>query len=141
MKRITPILVLILILGVMGISGCIGSDSNSSTQGSSNSPQGDSNSSYSTPASTTPAPITLSGTGQEATKTFHLSGGLTRFEMTHNGDSNFIIHLMDTNGNTVEYVVNEIGAYSGSQAFNVMEGDYILNVDADGSWTVKIIQS
>lgn len=91
-------------------------------------------------ADTTSQPIVLSGKGQEATKTFHLNGGLTRFEMTHNGNSNFIVHLMDTNGNVQEYVVNEIGAYNGSQAFNVPEGDYLLNVEADGSWTVKITQ-
>ncbi len=97
---------------------------------------------YNNTQSTTTAsqPIILSGKGQEATKTFHLSGELTRFEMTHNGNSNFIIELMDTDGNTQELVVNEIGKYNGSQAFNVPEGDYILNINADGSWTVKIIQ-
>ena len=68
--------------------------------------------------------------------------GLLGFKMTHNGNSNFIVHLLDANtGQTVEYVANEIGNYSGSQAYSVTDGKYLLNVDADGSWTVTITQS
>lgn len=86
-------------------------------------------------------PITLSGTGQEATQSFHLNGGLTRFNMTYNGGHNFIIHLMNTvDGSTQEYLVNEIGNFNGSRAFNVPAGDYILDVQASGPWKVIITQ-
>src|SRR3712207_8440534 len=42
---------------------------------------------------------------------FELSGGLHRVEMTHQGDANFIVDLLDENGASVVPMglVNEIG--------------------------------
>lgn len=88
-----------------------------------------------------PEPLEFSGTGPQATEPFELSAGLARFEMTHQGESNFIVELLDEEGNEVGMfsLVNEIGPYDGSQAVQIPEdGTYLLNVDADGAWTIRV---
>jgi hypothetical protein len=90
-----------------------------------------------------PEPETLefSGTGAQATEQFDLSAGLARFEATHQGESNFWIDLLDVEGNQLDTVVNDIGPVDASQAIQVPEdGTYLLNVEADGSWTIRVQQ-
>lgn len=85
------------------------------------------------------APINLSGTGQQATSKFHLTKGLKIFKMTHDGSGNFAIWLIDSNGNKVYLLVNEIGSFNGSKAEQIrLEGDYLLDIAANGNWTVTI---
>jgi len=85
--------------------------------------------------------IELSGSGQEATKDFNLEGGLSVFTMTHTGGSNFIVELLDENGNTIDLLVNEIGTFDGKKAVGIKKsGKYLLDISAGGSWTVKIDQ-
>jgi hypothetical protein len=84
------------------------------------------------------APITLTGKGQQASKPFYLSGGLTTFKMTHDGSSNFAIWLMDAKGNKQELLVNEIGSFDGSKAVGVKTGVYLLDISADGNWKVDV---
>ena len=89
----------------------------------------------------TPEPITLSGTGQEATSKFSLEKGLTTFRMTHSGDRNFIVWLLDDNGNKIEILVNKIGEFDGSKAVGIKNGgNYILDISADGRWAITIEQ-
>jgi len=88
-----------------------------------------------------PSPITLSGTGQQASKKFSLESGLSIFKMTHTGTSNFAVILMDSDGQRVELLVNDIGKFDGSKAVGIAKkGEYILDVSADGKWTVTIEQ-
>jgi len=139
LKRIILSLVLILVLAVVGISGCTNTNNGNNSQGnSSNTTQG--NSSYSSAPIINSSPLTLSGNGRGSTPVFHVNGGMINFEMTHNGKQNFVIHLMNTNGTIQDYVTSKVGKYNGSQALNVPKGDYILDVYADGSWTVKVSQ-
>ena len=49
--------------------------------------------------------------------------------------------LLDKDGNNVELVVNEIGRYQGKTFFLIPEGDYLLEVKADGNWTIQVDQS
>ena len=56
-----------------------------------------------------PAPIELAGTGQQASNKFILESGLSVFTMAHAGSSNFIVTLMDSEGQIIELLVNEIG--------------------------------
>ena len=95
-----------------------------------------------TPTATpTPTPIVLSGNGQEATSIFQLMDGLAIFRMKHDGDSNFIIWLLDGTGNPVDLLVNEIGGFNGSTAIGIEEaGSYLLDVNGDGNWNVTIEQ-
>lgn len=86
-----------------------------------------------------PEPIRLSGRGQQASSQFHLNQGLTVFKMTHDGRSNFNITLLDSQGQRVDLLVNEIGSFDGSKAVGISQpGTYILDISADGNWTVTI---
>lgn len=97
-----------------------------------------------TPATTTtkpvPVPIELQGRGKTATEPFAIAGGLAIFRTTHTGSSNFIVKLSNTQGVTVEFLVNAIGAYEGSTARSVPAGQYLLNIEASGTWSIKINQ-
>jgi hypothetical protein len=52
----------------------------------------------------------------------------------HDGSANFIVHQFCTNGAT-NYLVNEIGAYSGKKV--VSAGTCLYEVIADGNWSIK----
>jgi hypothetical protein len=87
------------------------------------------------------APVSFSGMGKQVSPFFTLKPGLTIFKMTHDGERNFIVHLLDSKGNVVEYLVNEIGKFNGSKAMGTQEGGtYILDIDADGDWKIDISQ-
>lgn len=62
------------------------------------------------------------------------------FQLTHNGRSHFGVWLKDSKGQDVELLANEIGSFNGSKAVGVSTGEYILDVSADGNWTVNITQ-
>ena len=94
------------------------------------------------PPSPTPAPqpvsLEFSGRGDEATQLFRLDTGLMRCNYTHVGESNFIVWLLDSQGNMVAGVANEIGSCEGSSAESIRSnGDYLLAVTADGDWTFR----
>jgi hypothetical protein len=59
-----------------------------------------------------------------------------------NGDSNFIVHLIDANtGRTVDFLANEIGPANLSTIENIRaNGVFVLEIDADGDWNVTIQQ-
>ena len=82
--------------------------------------------------------ITLSGTGQQASSPFNLQSGLAVFSMTHNGSSTFIIDLLDSQGQETELLVAKIGSFNGSKAVNVSSGVFVMDISADGEWSVTI---
>lgn len=91
------------------------------------------------PTATPFTPIILSGRGQKATDLFYLPQGLVRFEMTHDGKSNFGIWLMDDQGRKKELLVNEIGIFEGSRAVRIdKSGQYLLDISADSNWKITI---
>jgi hypothetical protein len=89
-----------------------------------------------------PEPIDFSGTGSQDTKPFKLSAGLARVEMAHQGESNFIVTLLDDKGDSVgPSLVNVIGPFYGSQEVQIREdGTYRLEVFAEprGTWTIRV---
>lgn len=87
-----------------------------------------------------PEPITFSGRGDHATEAFELESGLVRLQAEHQGSSNFAVKLLDGSGGLQELPVNEIGSYSGSRAFSVRSGTYLLDITASGPWTIEITQ-
>jgi hypothetical protein len=130
---------LVVVLVIVGV--LIGCQNTSSTR-SDSSKQADtsSQSAQSSSPAKEPAPINLSGNGQTATDTFNLDSGLAIFRMTHQGQHNFIVHLVDKNGKDVGgSLANDIGPFNGSKAIQVPRDDiYLLNVQADGSWTIQV---
>lgn len=86
-------------------------------------------------------PIKLTGRGDRATKKFNLEEGLAFWKITHNGRSNFKVHLLDEKGDEVDLPVNQIGRYDGIQAGNIRRaGSYRLQVNADGAWAIEVEQ-
>jgi hypothetical protein len=73
----------------------------------------------------------LSGSGD----TILLYRGSSTLTSTHNGSSNFIIWGYRSNGELHDLIVNEIGSYSGTDL--VASGTSILDIQADGAWTLK----
>lgn len=85
--------------------------------------------------------LSLSGSGQQATSKFTLEDGFVIIKSTHNGSRNFIMQLLDENGNQIELITNTIGGYEGSQVYPISAGTYQYNVNADGAWTIEMSQS
>ncbi len=83
----------------------------------------------------------LTGTGKKAPPPVMLTSGLITFHLTHGGKSNFIVHLLDSNANLVEGLVNVIGVFDGGTAVRIpKDGQYLFNVEADGPWTIAMLQ-
>lgn len=55
----------------------------------------------------------------------------------HRGESNFIVNLLAPDGSGEENLFNEIGIFSGETTTSIPAGDYLLSVQADGSWSVR----
>jgi hypothetical protein len=92
-----------------------------------------------TPPPALEAKLEFSGDGDEATDLFTLNAGLVRAKYTHNGESNFMVDVLDGAGNRAGYVANEIGACDGSSAFHVdRPGQYLLKIMADGQWSIEL---
>jgi hypothetical protein len=95
-----------------------------------------------------PEPIEFTGQGDDVSSEFTLGEGITIITMTHDGESNFAIQLFDDTGGLVDLLVNEIGVFDGSVAIGVIEdniigaepGIHVLDITADGNWTVLIKQ-
>lgn len=84
-------------------------------------------------------PVSLSGRGERVTQFIKLNKGLKRFELTHDGTSNFVVWLLDEHGQMVDLLANEIGSFDGSTATSIgRSGLYLLDISADGRWSVDI---
>ena len=88
-------------------------------------------------------PITLRGFGRKASSMFHLEKGETVFhlENANSASHRFIVRLFDDKGRKIKTLVNELGDFEGSKTFDVeREGDFLLNINSGGVWTVFIEQ-
>lgn len=87
-----------------------------------------------------PDPVQISGSGGDVSDTFETIGGFVSFTFKHEGESNFQVELLDGNGDTVEYLVNAIGDYDGRAGKYLPEGEYLLDITADGDWSGAVEQ-
>lgn len=135
-EAIISIVIISLISFVIGLA--LGSTSSSSQVDqpvtASDSPE--------SPAAEEPVkPIKLSGAGRLATEKFELKTGLATTKYTYEGEGNFSVTLMDSTGEYAGLLANEIGTSTGSSARQIqVAGSYLLDVNADGPWTVEITQ-
>ncbi len=91
-------------------------------------------------------PHVFSGSGDGISTVLDLKAGTIPVTLTHFGNSNFIVYVMNASGQDNELLVNEIGNYSGSVALRVQSGGilnlppglHIIAVQADGSWTISL---
>jgi hypothetical protein len=89
-----------------------------------------------------PASQNFSGSRSSVVGPFSLKAGGARFHLTHaNGESNFIVTMMEQSGGYVANLANEIGPADISTIVSVRaNGVYFLEIKADGDWTVSIGQ-
>jgi hypothetical protein len=61
-------------------------------------------------------------------------------DMAHQGESNFVVTLLDSEGNEVEFALaNDIGTVDISTTATIpQDGIYLFQVDADGPWTINV---
>jgi len=101
-------------------------------------------------AAPTPTPIVheFSGTGDSVLGPIMLEPGVLFLVAGHNGQSNFIVQIVGASGSE-ELSINEIGRYtgirahavsSGSSLFGLVSGTHRIQVQADGPWTLKLMQ-
>ncbi len=136
---IVGILVLLTILGTCGGGGSGSGGDQEKEQAQKEEEQAQKEPKPAPPSA--PEPISLSGTGQQVTEPFDLESGLVVFDMTHQkGQGNFALELLDESGEMVDLPANVIGPFDGSSALGVKESTYVLDVTADGSWSVTVKQ-
>jgi hypothetical protein len=60
--------------------------------------------------------------------------------ITHAGKHNIIVDTIDTGGEEIDNLVNEIGKYKGTVLFDEEDGDMSVafKIDADGAWTIVV---
>ena len=97
------------------------------------------------PPSPTPAPqlasFEFSGRGNEVTELYPLDVGLIRCDYTYVGEHNFIVEVLDSQGSYAAVIANEIGSCEGSSAASIgSAGEFLLNITADGNWSIKLSQ-
>ena len=83
-----------------------------------------------------PEPIKLSGTGKVVTDKFTPPGAVNRITFDHKGQSNFIVHVFNEDGNE-DSLVNVIGSYHG-EVLLFEGGPVYFEVNADGPWSAVV---
>ena len=84
--------------------------------------------------------IALEGKGKKVEELAIPLGVAAVLEITHKGESNFIVDTIDASGDLVDGLVNEIGDYEGTVFIPPSEANQpvALEIDADGAWTITV---
>jgi hypothetical protein len=79
------------------------------------------------------------GTGDKVISSVSLAKGGASFELTHDGASNFIVHILDGAGEQVgSSLANEIGPATLKSVTAIpATAKYTIEVKADGAWTIE----
>ncbi len=78
----------------------------------------------------------FAGHGDMVSQAFDpVKSGPVPYVLTHNGESNFIVHLYCVGG--IDSVANEIGKFEGQVVVRFSDGPCIWEVKADGDWSIK----
>jgi len=90
------------------------------------------------PSQVAPA-FEVAGKGDQVSQKFSLQAGLSIWQISNEGPSNFQISLLNPQGKEVAMTTNEIGNWHGTIAVRIPKtGDYLLNVRSSGNWSVAI---
>jgi hypothetical protein len=89
-----------------------------------------------TPTSARPLPTTFAGQGDHANDFFQVDHGLVRFRATHRGPGAFRGALLTADGEEIDRLALGQGDDDGSRTVELGEGVYLLQVEAQGTWTV-----
>jgi hypothetical protein len=83
--------------------------------------------------------LKFSGSGSDSQGFSVTGGGGFMFTGNYSGKGNFIVHIIDNNGEFVEGLFNSIGSYSGRKVIHLDPGKYYLDVFiASGPWTIDM---
>jgi len=113
-----------------------GSTSDSTDDGSTDDSSAEDNS---PPPASDGESYSFSGSGNDVTDGFESEGGLVTVAFEHDGESNFQVQAISSDGSE-EYLVNDIGTYDGTVALNLPAGEWQFDVTADGSWSAGVEQ-
>lgn len=92
------------------------------------------------PSVTTFDPIAIAGEGKQVEEFTIPEGSAAVANITHDGESNFIVNTVDNTGDQVDGLVNEIGAYSGTVFIEPSDDQPVaFEIDADGAWTIDVV--
>ncbi len=82
------------------------------------------------------------GSGAEVTDEFSLEPGILTVDFSHTGERNFIVNMVALEGEQWddELLVNVIGDTEGSSVMSINGGQYQIDVDADGDWSLDLDQ-
>lgn len=89
------------------------------------------------PTAAPAVPQSFSGKGPGVSAFFSASG-LHIFRLKHDGKRNFQVWLLDAQGKRVDLLANAIGSFDGSKAVGQLGGIYLLEVLADGNWSIAV---
>ena len=81
------------------------------------------------------AGASFSGTGDQVSGFFHAPPNNAPWEISHDGNSNFIVRLHCLGGSRL--IANEIGRVSASTIVQFREGPCLWEVNADGRWSLN----
>jgi hypothetical protein len=86
-------------------------------------------------------PHSYSGRGDSVTTFVALSAGTITARTTHNGAGEFSLRVIGTDGRIAQFVFIATGPFNGSKSFGLSTGGiYLIDVEANGDWTVDIEQ-
>ena len=81
---------------------------------------------------------TYTGSGDDVI-TLENSGYPALMYITYTGESNFIVYTVDSSGETVDLLVNDIGSYSGIVTdYTDYEDVTMLSIESSGDWSITV---
>jgi hypothetical protein len=85
--------------------------------------------------------LTVTGQGNQTSKSLSLREGLALFHLTYSGAGDFTATLVDDSGNEIETLADSSGRFAGSTAVGLSDPcDCVVDVQAAGSWSITIDQ-
>ncbi len=87
------------------------------------------------------APETFTGSNYDVTEKFYITKGSHTFKVTNEGEGNFIILMVDENGNFTSRLINEIGDFEGEFTVDVVfDGNYVFAITGGNSWSIEKVE-
>jgi hypothetical protein len=140
----TIIIFIILICGMVILSGCTAIKPNQTDSTNYSEPLLETSrtsepSERITEINITPeSPLFFSGHGDDVVL-FSTTGGLCIFNITNNGEDQFIVSIKESLGNYSSVLVNKTGTYSGKKSQVLERGEYIFDIISTGEWQINIL--
>jgi hypothetical protein len=90
------------------------------------------------PAPVVPKDKVYSGRGDKVLRLSLSDNDVHIAVITHVGGSNFVVWTLDSGGDQIDLLVNEIGRYSGARPLDFVDTPAALKVEAGGRWKISV---